>query len=91
MIILLSFLFIAIAIMQDISNFGEDRTDKYRQNWSENIQYTSTHILVPETVSEVQKIVKSKDYRYLKVIGTRHCFNTIADTRDTRLINGQPS
>lgn len=30
---------------------------------------------------EVQAIVKDKKYRHIKVFGTRHSFNTIADTR----------
>jgi len=67
--------------MQDILETTEQRSDKYRQNWSENIQFSSHGVLHPETVREVMMIVKDKQYRHVKVIGTRHCFGTIADTR----------
>ena len=59
------------------------REDKYRQNWSENIQYSSRQVLVPGTVHEVQTIVKK--HPQIKVIGTRHCFNRIADTPATHI------
>lgn len=51
-------------------------------NWSENIRYTSDEVLIPDTVYEVQKILKSNRFKNLKAFGTRHCFNKIADTRD---------
>ena len=38
-------------------------------------------MLLPENVGEVQQIVKDPRYKHVKVIGTRHCFGTIADTR----------
>ena len=62
--------------MQDIQETGEQRSDPYRQNWSENIQYSAQGVLLPENVREVQAIVKDKQYRHVKVIGTRHCFGT---------------
>ena len=55
------------------------RDDKYQVNWSENIKFSSSHVLIPETVSEVQEIVKSSKFKHLKVFGTRHCFSKISD------------
>ncbi|MET0243529.1 MAG: FAD-binding protein, partial [Flavitalea sp.] len=50
------------------------------KNWAGNLVYSTNKIAYPKTVAEVQKIVKS--HERLKVLGTKHCFNTIADTRD---------
>jgi len=46
--------------MQDILETHEQRSDPYRQNWSENIQYSAQGVLLPENVREVQAIVKDK-------------------------------
>ena len=56
------------------------RNDPYATNWSENVTYTSDVVLFPSSTFELQQIVKDAQYSKLKVIGTRHCFNTIADT-----------
>ncbi|RYG05836.1 MAG: FAD-binding protein [Chitinophagaceae bacterium] len=50
------------------------------KNWAGNLTYSTSKIAYPKTVAEVQKIVKS--HERLKVLGSKHCFNTIADTRD---------
>lgn len=39
--------------MQDIQDSGEQRSDPYRQNWSENIQYSSNTVLLPQNIHEV--------------------------------------
>jgi xylitol oxidase len=49
-------------------------------NWAGNLTYSTTKIDYPTTVETVQQLVKK--YSRLKVLGTRHCFNTIADSRD---------
>ena len=53
----------------------------HKRNWGNMVEYSSDVCLYPETVHDVQTIVKDKRYQSLKVIGTRHCFNTVADTR----------
>jgi xylitol oxidase len=47
-------------------------------NWSGNLKYSTDKIEYPSSVEEVQQLIKKHDK--LKVLGTRHCFNTIADT-----------
>ena len=37
--------------------------------------------MLPNSVEEVQAIVRDQNYSNLKAIGSRHCFNTIADTK----------
>src|SRR6202012_6247096 len=53
------------------------------KNWAENLTYSTDNVQYPKTVEEVQQIVKK--YSKLKVLGTRHCFNTIADSKDDLL------
>ena len=47
------------------------------RNWAGNLEY-STGRLFEAGADEVSRIVKAQDR--LKVLGTRHCFNTIADS-----------
>ncbi len=50
------------------------------QNWAGNFTYSSTKIDFPKSVEEVRQLVSK--YSQFKVLGTKHCFNTIADSRD---------
>lgn len=47
-------------------------------NWAGNIRYSTDNLHEAATVEEVQKFVKEHDS--LRVLGTRHCFNRIADS-----------
>src|SRR6476620_2904460 len=49
------------------------------KNWAGNLEYSTEKIYYPTSVEEVQQLVKK--YSKLKVLGTRHCFNTIADSK----------
>ena len=49
------------------------------KNWAGNLEYSTTKIDYPKSVEEIQQLVRK--YKKLKVLGTRHCFNTIADSR----------
>jgi len=49
------------------------------KNWAGNLEYSTNKIDYPKSVEEIQQLVKK--YKKLKVLGTRHCFNTIADSR----------
>jgi len=49
------------------------------KNWAGNLEYSTSKIDYPKSVEEVQQLVKK--YSKLKVLGTRHCFNTIADSK----------
>ncbi len=54
--------------------------DDKLKNWAGNIVYSTKKIYYPQSVEEVQKLVKK--HNKLKVLGTRHCFNRIADSKD---------
>jgi len=47
-------------------------------NWAGNIEYGTDKIYSAKSVKDVQDFVRNRTK--LKVLGTRHCFNTIADT-----------
>ncbi len=49
------------------------------KNWSGNLTYSTSNVFYPKTVSEVQSLVKKTGH--LRGLGTRHCFNTIADSK----------
>lgn len=53
--------------------------DKLR-NWAGNLEYSTDKLDLGKNLQQVQTIVKK--YPRLKVLGTRHCFNDIADTKD---------
>ncbi|QEC66931.1 FAD-binding protein [Panacibacter ginsenosidivorans] len=50
------------------------------KNWAGNLTYSTDKVYYPASVTEVQELVKK--YDKLKVLGTRHCFNDIADSKD---------
>jgi xylitol oxidase len=49
-------------------------------NWSGNLTYSTDRVFYPRSAEDVVSLVKQHDR--LKVLGTRHCFNTIADSPD---------
>ena len=53
-------------------------------NWAENFEYSTSHVFEPKSVDQVRETVRS--HRKLKALGTRHCFNRIADSRDGLLL-----
>ena len=53
------------------------------QNWSGNLTYSTGNVFYPKSVEEVQQLLKKHDK--IKALGTRHCFNTIADSKDNLL------
>ena len=61
-----------------ISGFASGETTGPRTNWAGNLTYHTDNLLTPETVEETQQLVKTKPK--LRALGSRHCFNTIADS-----------
>ncbi len=49
-------------------------------NWAQNLTYRADRVHRPSSVTELQQLVASS--RRLKALGTRHCFNDIADVVD---------
>ena len=57
--------------------------DKPLTNWAGNLEYSTTNVHYPETVDEIQKIVKKCSK--LKALGSQHSFNTIADSTENQI------
>ena len=55
------------------------KQDKELTNWAENFTYSTNKLYHPYSVREVQDLVKK--YPKVKALGTRHCFNRIADSK----------
>jgi xylitol oxidase len=49
-------------------------------NWAGNVEYGTDRVYSAGSLEEVQEFVRKQSK--LKVLGTRHCFNHIADSRD---------
>ena len=50
------------------------------KNWAGNLTYSTDKLDEVKSLMQVQEVVKK--YPKMKVLGTRHCFNKIADTAD---------
>ncbi len=53
------------------------------KNWAGNIEFSTESLYAAKSVAEAKEYVKKTGK--LKVLGTRHCFNAIADSKDTFL------
>ena len=53
------------------------------RNWAGNIEYSTDRVRTYTSLEQVQAYVKTQNK--LKVLGTRHCFNNIADSKDVFL------
>src|SRR2546427_5784833 len=53
------------------------------RNWAGNLEYSTDRVHTSTSLEQVQDYVKTENK--LKVLGTRHCFNNIADSKDAFL------
>ena len=58
-----------------------------RKNWAGNYEYQAHSVLEPQSIAEVQEIVSCA--RRIKAIGSRHSFNSVADTSEAQISLGQ--
>jgi xylitol oxidase len=54
--------------------------DKKLTNWAGNIEYSTETLYPASSLEQVRTFIKKQTK--LKVLGTRHCFNTIADSKN---------
>ena len=52
-------------------------------NWAGNLSYGTDHLHEAASVEQIRSFLRSEDK--VKVLGTRHCFNSIADSRHNLL------
>src|SRR6267143_5148545 len=53
------------------------------KNWAGNLEYSTDRLYAATSIEQVRDYVKRESK--LKVLGTRHCFNNIADSTDSFL------
>jgi len=70
----------AASIISPLTDFAQQERLK---NWAGNLTYSTGNVFYPTSVEEVQQLVKK--HNKLKALGTRHCFNAIADSHDNLL------
>ena len=62
---------------------SDDELDQPRQNWAGNFTYATNTFKFPARRNQIPAILKTSPK--LKVVGSRHCFNKIADSNDVIL------
>src|SRR5216684_5166692 len=64
------------SVMRMLAWVGQERL----KNWAGNLEYNTDRLHTSISLEQVQDYVKKESK--LKVLGTRHCFNNIADSKD---------
>jgi len=67
-----------------LSRFAEGQQQPApRENWAGNLTFSTNNLHTPSSVDEVRQVVKSCSK--LRALGTRHSFNTIADSTQNQI------
>ncbi|MBN3521079.1 FAD-binding protein [Algoriphagus lutimaris] len=61
----------------------EDLQEIVRKNWAGNYTYQAKKLYEPTSVEELQNLIKSINKQ--KALGSRHCFNNIADSPENQI------
>ena len=60
------------------------QTDRIiRKNWAGNLEYSAKNFHIPNSLENLQDLVRNSDK--LRIIGTRHCFNNIGDSKENQI------
>jgi alditol oxidase len=54
-----------------------------RTNWAGNLTYSTDNLLTPKNIAELQEAIKK--CKKLRGLGTKHCFNKIADSDQNQI------
>ncbi|MCY3595030.1 MAG: FAD-binding protein [Bacteroidetes bacterium] len=54
-----------------------------RTNWAGNLTYGTNRLLLPRSMEELQDMVRN--HHSVRPLGSRHCFNSIADSSEAQL------
>ena len=57
------------------------------RNWASNVVYGAADVVAPGSLDELADVVRSADR--VKALGSRHCFNTIADTDGLHVVSSR--
>ena len=55
------------------------------RNWASNLAYGAARVIAPRSLDELAEVVGSSGR--VKALGSRHCFNTIADTDGVHILS----
>ena len=77
----LAFSVAASPLLSRVFAWGEERK---LANWAGNLEYGTEHLHTSNSLDDVPQFVRGN--RHFKVLGTRHCFNDIANT-DTQFLS----
>ena len=69
---------VASPVVSPLLTWASD--NKKMQNWAGNLEYSTDRLYSADSLEQVRSYVRKQSK--LKVLGTRHCFNNIADSRD---------
>lgn len=61
----------------------EESLAPLRTNWAGNLTYGTDRLLLPKSMEELQDMVRS--HHSVRPLGSRHCFNSIADSSEAQL------
>ncbi|EAZ81987.1 FAD-binding protein [Algoriphagus machipongonensis] len=61
----------------------EEFQEIIRKNWAGNYTYQAKTLLEPQSVEELQEIVRKQGKQ--KALGSKHCFNNIADSPESQI------
>jgi alditol oxidase len=64
-------------------NSSETKSESMRTNWAGNLTYGTSKLYSPASVEEAQEIIRHA--KKIRVLGSRHCFNRIADSDAAQL------
>src|SRR5579862_2990569 len=52
--------------------------DDRLKNWAGNFEFSTSNVYYPKSTADASRLIKNK--RSLRALGTRHCFNRVADS-----------
>jgi xylitol oxidase len=61
----------------------KQKQEMIRTNWAGNLEYSTSNFFRPQTIEELQESVRNCEK--LRVLGTRHCFNDVADSTENQI------
>lgn len=66
-----------------LSNLMSCKKADSRTNWAGNLTYSTDNLHIPKNVEELQEAIKK--CKKVRALGTKHCFNTIADSKENQI------
>jgi alditol oxidase len=71
------------ALLSRFAGCTPEEKKEHMKNWAGNLEYSTGNVHFPATVAEVQEVVKK--CKKIKALGSKHSFNTIADSTENQL------